>query len=138
MDDYLEYEYEKALQQWEKLHDQHVLAGKTVGGWSYGEFVDPYVEYIHKNSDIGQYQTGPKIINTLVGLTSSKSYHNTWYDPWRQAPDPISPYVTWDDPRDFKHNTMTIYGAIGGLSLGSTLNQDLTNIGMKVLLCSRV
>ena len=49
----LEYEYKQAWQQWEKLCDQHVLVGKTVGGWSYGEFVDPYVEYIHKNSDIG-------------------------------------------------------------------------------------
>ena len=110
----LEYEYKCTWQKWEMLRDEHVSLGKTVGGWSYGDFVTPYVEYIHKDSDISKYQPGPKMINTLVGLTSSEKYQNTWYDPWRQASDPITPYVTWDDPRDFRHNNMTINGGHRG------------------------
>ena len=44
------------------LRDQHVPAGKTVGGWSYGEFVTPYAEYIHKDSDISHHSPRTKMI----------------------------------------------------------------------------
>lgn len=83
--------------QWKKLRDEHVPQGKTVGGWDYGDFVEPNLQFIDETTDVRTQRSGPKMINTLVGdlpeLDLDTSHE--WHEPWLKASDPITPYVNW-------------------------------------------
>lgn len=100
--------YVNRWEQWRELRDQHVPAGRTVGGWSYGDFLAPYVQYIDKDSDIHGQAPGPKVINTLVGYVPQRQQQDDWYAPWEQASDPITPYLQWNAPEDLRYNWMLV------------------------------
>lgn len=70
-------------------------------GWSYGDFLAPYIQYIDKDP-------GPKVINTLVGYVPQCQQRDDWYAPWKQASDPITPYLQWNAPEDLRYNWMLV------------------------------